>query len=173
MDPSSFSDEPATESSAEQHFSSPIAFLIIKYLRYFGCELSSIFRVLQSFDLGGTPYDVARYIHEEQLPQYHEDEPRPDGSFTFIQRYYEYETRPYGSITSIQTPSDYIISVVSAQGRPVLLDVCHSHIMGLIPREMVCADTPDGRKIVTIVIEGLLRCAALGWAHFPVHRGGI
>lgn len=167
MDPSSsFSDEPATESSAEQHFSSPIAFLIIKCLRYLGCELSSIFRVLQSFDLGGTPSDVARYIHEEQLPQYHEDEPRPDGSVTFIQRYYEYETRPYSSITSSQSPSDYWISVVSAQGRPVLLAVCHSRIMGLIPREIVCADTPDDRKIVTIVTEGLLRCGALPWGAF-------
>ena len=88
--------------------------------------------MLQLYDLGGTPYDVARYIREEQLPQYNEHGTRPDGRIIFI-----------------QSKGDDSISVEFAQGIPVL-------------GEIRTADTPDGRRILGIVIEGLLLRSAAG-----------
>lgn len=133
MDPAiSSSDEHTNQSSAEQNVPSPIECLIIENLDYLGCNRLSILRVLQLYDLGGTPYDVARYIREEQLPQYNEHGTRPDGRIIFI-----------------QSKGDDSISVEFAQGIPVL-------------GEIRTADTPDGRRILGIVIEGLLLRSAAG-----------
>lgn len=127
--------------SAAKNFSSPIACLMIIFLHYLGCDVESIFHVIQAHDLGGTVSDVTRYIEEGQLSQY-EFQSRPDGRQTY--------TNGRG----------YKITIEFANGRPVRYVMSSDQIRTIFPSEIVSATTPDGRQIITIVREGQVRCCA-------------
>lgn len=120
------------------NFRSPIAAFMIIALQYAGCDVDSIFRVLQSYDQGGTIFDVARYIEEERLPQYRLGS-CADGQIAHNQR--------TGTIT-----------IDHAEGRPVRFVVTARWIEALIPNGIVIATTPDGREFITLVLEGELQC---------------
>ena len=110
-------------------------------LQYLGCDIEDIFRVLELHGLGGTIDEVARYIKEEDLPQYHEFGPRPNGRIQIIHR-----------------DVGLTYKVDFAQGKPMQFAVHADWISAFAPDENVSM-LSDGQKIITKVLEGELRCS--------------
>lgn len=109
----------------------PLVWWIITSLWFFDCAPSEIFRVLQSYDLGGTISDVERHIDDNQLPNYR-SLPSIDGA--------------------IELPSLGIIGTVYfADQMPVRSVLVHPYIMALTPREIVNATTSDGQIVVMTI----------------------
>ena len=109
--------------------------------------------MLQSYDLGGTIFDVSRNIEEDRIRQYHEYGVHPDGR--------KIHHRDSGDIITIDV----------AEQKPVLLAVTSPRISMLFAREIVSANTPDGRKILTIINQGELRCCSWDGVDFSIHMG--
>ena len=128
----------------ELTFKSSLALWIILSLRFFDCEPSEIFRVLQSYEMGGTVSEVARYISDNKLPNYHsfelEDE---DSPFMHV----------FAGITC---------KVDFANQMPVRSVLSHHYVPALTPREIVGATTLDGQIIITTVKDGEVRCYSQG-----------
>lgn len=121
------------------NFRSRIACYMIFCLQYLGCDIESIFRVLQSYNLGGTISDVARYIEEGQLLQHSETMYPPNCR----KLYY----RSTGTTLEI----DF------AQGKPVQLVLSANCISPLSSRKLVTIVTLDGQKLITVAVDGHLR----------------
>lgn len=130
----------------------PIAGLMIHCLRYLGCYWESIFRVLESYDMGGTVFDVARYIEERKLGPY-KAVTRPDGQLT--------NTLPGGAVFT----RDFV------EQMPVRFVVTADWIPDLSPRKMVGALTPDGRKFMMIVKRGQLQCCPWDEVDSSIYKG--
>lgn len=130
-----------------------MATFIIFCLHFLGCDMESIFCVLESYQLGGTIADVARYIKEEKLVQYHEIALPPDGR----------------SVYNRGTDTTFIADF--SQGRPVQLMVHASWISQLPSRKIVTVITLDGENIITIAVQGHLRCCS--WDHVDLITMGI
>lgn len=122
--------------SLARKFKTPTACVIIFSLQFLGCDIESIFSVLESYDQGGTIFDVARYIKALNLLQHHEFSP-PDGQQT-------YNNLPWGTTIVI----DY------ARGWPVKFVAKSKCIRTMVPRQIVGVSMCDGRKVITIVVEG-------------------
>lgn len=117
-------------------------------LHYLGCDASSISRVLESFDMGGSISEVEQYVEEEELLQHHEIEAPTDG-----QRVYTQGTGP-------------TLVVDFAQGWPIQVEIGACWISALFPRDSAIVKA-DCRKIVTIVMDGRLRCCGCAWQAIP------
>lgn len=109
--------------------------------------------MLQSYDLGGTILDVSRLIEEEGFLQYHEYGVCLDN----------------GTTTSTSLVGTVRIEYV--EQRPVRMVVSSSRISTLFAREIVSATAADGRKILTIINEGELRCCSWDGVDFSIHMG--
>lgn len=135
-------------------FRSPTACFMIFCLHFLGCDVESIFRVLDSYDLGYTISEIVRFIEEEDLIQYKEIlAPVPERRMTY--------TRSTGTI----------LTVDFAQGRPEMLVVSATCISALSPRKIVNNVTPDGRQVVTVIVEGQLQfCSWVRGEFFPPTR---
>lgn len=139
---------PSNIVSLARNFKSPTACLIIFSLQFLGCDIESIFSVLESYNQGGTIFDVARYIKALNLLQHHEISPSPpDG-----QKTYKHDSLPWGTTIVI----DY------ARGWPVRFVAKSKCIRSMVPREIVGVSMSDGRKITTIVATGQvhIRCCS-------------
>lgn len=119
-----------------------MATFIIFCLHFLGCDTKSIFCVLESYQLGGTLADVARYIEEEKLVQYHQIIPPPDGRSVYTRG------------------TETIVKMDFYRGRPVQLMVYASWISQLPSRKIVTVITLDGENIITIAVQGHLRCCS-------------
>lgn len=137
-------------SSAEANLRCPIADLIISGLQYLGCDIESIFRVLQSYEMGGTILDVARSIEEGHIRQYHGFIIPPDGR--------RIRHRSWGGT----------ITIDFAKGKPILFEINSSRISTIYPNEIVSAATGDDRQIVTRISDGQLRCWAWAGEDLPI-----
>lgn len=137
----------------EDLFNAPIAGLMIHCLRYLGCYSESIFRVLESYDMGGTALDVARYIEEREL--------RP----------YKAVTRPDGQWTNVLPGWGAVFTRDFTEQLPVRFVVTADWIPNLSPRKIVCALTPDGRKFITIVNRGQLQCCPWDEVDLSIYKG--
>lgn len=115
-----------------------MAYLMIFYLHYLGCDVGNINSVLESYDMGGTIDDVARYIQQYQLFRYNDFTTYEDGR--------QFTTGSFGS----QCMTDF------AQGRPYQIQVVGTSFSTLTPRTSVTAVTSEGLKIITIVRDGYL-----------------
>ena len=128
----------------ESTFKSSLAWWIILSLRFFDCEPSEIFRVLQSYEMGGTVSEVARYISNAELPNYRSFEPGD---------------RPFKAILVI---AGITCKVEFANQMPVRSTLSHGCVSDLTPKEIVGATTLDGQTIITTVKDGEVRCNSQG-----------
>ena len=78
-----FSSQAARALSVGYSFRSRLACFMIFCLHFFACDMSSILRVLESFDMGGSISKVEQYVEEEELLQHHEIEAPSDGRGVF------------------------------------------------------------------------------------------
>lgn len=118
---------------------SPLVWWIITSLRFFDCAPSEIFRVLQSYDLGGTISDVDRHIDDNQLPNYRSLPSFIDGP--------------------IVLPSlGFTGRVIFADQMPVRSVLVDPSIMALNPREIVNATTSDGQIVVMTIKDNEVQC---------------
>ena len=126
-------------SSAARVFKSPIACLMIDCLQFLGCEVEDIFRVLESYDMGGTISDVACYIEEEEFSQHHEFDAHLESQMTFG--------------TEGMTKVDF------DEGKPVRLVVSAGWIPPLSPKETVSIRA-GAQEIITKFVGGEFRCCS-------------
>ncbi|MCJ1269049.1 hypothetical protein MMC22_008937 [Lobaria immixta] len=138
--------------SAGSNFRSPVACLMIFCLHFFWCESEDIFRVLESYGMGGSVSDVDRYVQEEQFPRYDEMGPPPDGR------------RVYTRSTAITLTVDF------AHGWPMQVEIGACWISALFPHTIVVVEADD-RRIVTSVVDGHLRCCVWEEMDFWVLMG--
>lgn len=108
-------------------------------LHFFGCESEDVFRVLESYDMGGSISDVDRYVEEQQFPRHDETVTPPNGR------------RVYTRSTAVTLAIDF------AQGWPMQVEIGACWISALFPRTIVVVEADD-RRIVTSVVDGHLRC---------------
>ena len=126
----------------ELTFKSSTAWWIILSLQFFDCEPSEIFRVLQSYEMGGTISEVARIISDDNLPNYRAFAPE-DGPFMHV-------------FAGIIRKVDFV------NHKPVRSLLKHTYIPALTPKEIVGATTSDGQIIITMVKDGEILCYAQG-----------
>ena len=132
----------------ESTFKSSLAWCIILSLRFFNCEPSEIFRVLQSYEMGGTVSEVALYISDDELPNYH--------SFEFEDGVFELDFAGKLNFAEITCKVEF------ANQMPVRSVLSHDGVANLTPREIVGATTLDGQTIITTVKDGEVRCCSQG-----------
>lgn len=130
----------AVRSLKDESLRSSTACFMIICLHFLGCKTESIFRVLESYDLGYTIMDVARYIKDEDLFQHS----------NILDPPHDY------SNTCSRNPK-ITLTVEFAQARPIELKVSASCIPSLSPRNIVNAVTSDGQQVVTVMTKGQLR----------------
>lgn len=153
-------------------FNTATAELIILGLQYLGCDIESIFSVLESYDQGGTVFDVARYIEAQNLIRYHEimlrgvavRDPQEEPSLLD-------PIPPDYRRTSFTVRRGTAIAVYYARGLPIKFEADARYIRTLFPREIVSVGTSDGQKIITIVVDGQVRCCSWDEVDFSIHMG--
>lgn len=129
------------EEPSELKFTSSLAWWIIASLRFFDCPPSEIFRVLQSYDMDGTIFEIARYINDLQLPNYQSFPPFENGPSTH-------------DFSGIACTVDF------ANRMPVRSVLSYYSISPLTPTEIVNATTSDGQMIITTVKDGEAQCCS-------------
>lgn len=178
MDPSpeNAQDSPQTTDRSDvialaRKFNTYAAQLIMVGLRYLDCDIESIFSVLESYDQGGTVLDVARYIEAQNILPYHEIFPRgvavgdPQKEPSLLDRTPNHQ-RTYNTGTR-----DTTFVVDYARELPVKFVAKSRYIRTLFPREIVSVGTSDGQKIITIVVDGQVRCCSWDEVDFSIHMG--
>lgn len=122
-------------------FRSSVGFFIIFCLHYLSCTVENIVHVLQTYNLGGTPTEIALYIAEKRFLRYYEDAIPPDGQETFV--------RMTGTRLTVKT----------ALGRPVRLEVSASCVSRFAPKRIVSVF--NAGDIITVTIGDRLRICRL------------
>lgn len=136
-------------SSMEPEPLSPTVAYMIFCLRYLGCNVDSIFRIIESYRLDINHAGVARYIKKHGLIEHHQSmNAHPSGR--------EILSRSNGNTLTI----DFV------EGKPVELVVSCDSVSALSPYKTVTIVTEEGQEISTEVTDGKLRFLADGtkWA---------
>lgn len=127
-----------------------LAYMIIFSLRYYGCDVESIFRVLRSYGFNDTRDSIARYIEEDKIIEHLDEHWHPNEGK-------KVHTRRMGMGITFT-----VVAIDFARGLPTKIKINCRRLPALTPTEYINVQAADGRKISTSVTSGQVLCQICG-----------
>lgn len=127
-----------------------LAHMIIFSLRYYGCDVESIFGVLKSYGFDDTKDSIVRYMEEDKIIQHLDEHWHPNEGKKL-------HTRRMGMGITFT-----VVAIDFARALPVKIKIYCRRLPALTPTEHIIVQAADGRQISTSVTSGQVLCQICG-----------